>query len=184
LIEKFSLDNVGRSAGVFNPDKLLWLNEHYIKTGDPARLGGLVAELLEGQGVDVGSGPDMTSVIKTLQDRAKTLVEMAEGAHFYFVAPVAYDEEAAAKFLNNDQREILGLLIEYLGELTCFDVGNIEAAFKIIMEKCGLKLGKIGPTVRVALTGGTVSPGIYDVVAVLGREAVLTRLKKALASLS
>ncbi|MGD9020023.1 MAG: glutamate--tRNA ligase, partial [Desulfuromonadales bacterium] len=106
LIEKFSLENVGRSAGVFNPDKLLWLNEHYIKTGDPVRLGGLVAEILAGQGVDVTSGPDMTSVVKTLQDRAKTLVEMADGAKFYFVAPEAYDEDAATKFLTADMKDV------------------------------------------------------------------------------
>jgi glutamyl-tRNA synthetase len=183
LIEKFSLDNVGRSAGVFNPDKLLWLNEHYIKTGDPLRLGGLVAELLEGQGVTVNGGPDMTAVVKTLQDRAKTLVEMANAARFYFEAPTVYNDEAAAKFLNKEHRELLQLLIKQLGELKKFDVENIESAFKVIMEKCGLKLGKIGPTVRVALTGGTVSPGIYDVIAVLGQSAVMARLQKALASL-
>ncbi len=180
LIEKFNLDNVGRSAGVFNPDKLLWLNEHYIKTGEPERLGGLVAELLEGQGVTVNNGPDMTAVVKTLQDRAKTLVEMANGARFYFEAPVAYDEKAAAKFLNEEKRGVLELLIKHLGAQTDYTFENVEDAFKSIMEESGLKLGKIGPTVRVALTGGTVSPGIYDVVAVLGKDAVVTRLQKAL----
>ncbi len=183
LIEKFSLENVGRSAGVFNPDKLLWLNEHYIKIGDPERLGRLVAELLESQGVAVSAGPDMIEVVKTLQDRAKTLVEMAAGARFYFEAPTAYNEEAVAKFLNTEQRELLQLLIKQLGELTEFDVEDVEGAFKAVMQESGLKLGKIGPTVRVVLTGGTVSPGIYDVVAVLGQQAVVARLQKALASL-
>jgi glutamyl-tRNA synthetase len=183
LIEKFSLDNVGRSAGVFNPDKLLWLNEHYIKTGDPQRLAGLVAELLEGQGVDVENGPDMTAVVKTLQERAKTLVEMAEGARFYFVAPETYDEAAAAKFLTEDQRVLLELLIKHLGGLSSFSLEGVEAAFKALMEESGLKLGKIGPVVRVALTGGTVSPSIYDVVSVLGQDSVLKRLRKALATL-
>ena len=184
LIEKFSLDSVGRSAGVFNPDKLLWLNEHYIKTGDPQRLAGLVAELLEGQGVDIENGPDMAAVVKTLQERAKTLVEMAEGARFYFEAPESYDEAAAAKFLNEEKRAVLELLIKHLGALTNFTLEDVEFAFKSLMEESGLKLGKIGPTVRVALTGGTVSPSIYEVVSVLGQDIVLTRLKKALASLS
>jgi glutamyl-tRNA synthetase len=183
LIEKFSLDNVGRSAGVFNPEKLLWLNEHYIKTGDPQRLAGLVAELLEGQGVAHRDGPDMAAVVKTLQDRAKTLVEMAEGARFYFESPETYDAEAAAKFLNEEKRAVLELLIKHLGALTTFTLEDVEAAFKSLMQESGLKLGKIGPTVRVALTGGTVSPSIYDVVAVLGQDIVLARLKKALASL-
>lgn len=180
LIEKFSLDNVGRSAGVFNPDKLLWLNEHYIKTGDPQRLAGLVAELLEKQGVDIENGPDLTAVVKTLQDRAKTLVEMAEGAHFYFVAPETYEEAAAEKFLTLEQRPVLELLIKHLGSLSSFALADVESAFKALMEESGLKLGKIGPVVRIALTGGTVSPSIYDVVSVLGQDAVMARLNRAL----
>jgi glutamyl-tRNA synthetase len=180
LIEKFSLDNVGRSAGVFNPDKLLWLNEHYIKTGDQQRLAGLVAELLEKQGVEIENGPDLTAVVKTLQDRAKTLVEMAEGAHFYFVAPETYEEAAAEKFLTLEQRPVLELLIKHLGSLSSFALADVETAFKALMEESGLKLGKIGPVVRVALTGGTVSPSIYDLVSVLGQDAVMARLNKAL----
>ncbi len=183
LIEKFSLDNVGRSAGVFNPEKLLWLNEHYIKTGEPERLAGLVAEILAGQGVKTAGGPDMTAVVQTLQDRAKTLVEMAEGARFYFASPDSYEEEAAAKFLSADNREVLELLIKHLGSLSHFAFADVEGAFKAVMAESGLKLGKIGPTVRVALTGGTVSPSIYDVVAVLGQDAVIARLQKALASI-
>ena len=183
LIEKFSLENVGRSAGVFNPDKLLWLNEHYIKTGDPERLAVLVTEILAGQGVDTALGPDMPAVVKTLQDRAKTLVEMAEGAHFYFKAPDTYDEQAAAKFLASDKRDVLELTIKHLTGLADYSHDGVETAFKAVMEESGLKFGKIGPTVRVALVGGTVSPSIYDVVAVLGKDAVLARLQKALASL-
>jgi len=183
LIEKFSLENVGRSAGVFNPDKLLWLNEHYIKTGDPERLAVLVAEILAGQGVDTALGPDMPAVVKTLQDRAKTLVEMAEGAHFYFEAPDTYDEQAAAKFLASDKRDVIELTIKHLTGLADYSHDGVETAFKAVMEESGLKFGKIGPTVRVALVGGTVSPSIYDVVAVLGKDAVLARLQKALASL-
>ena len=183
LIEKFSLDNIGRSAGVFNPDKLLWLNEHYIKTGDPVRLGGLVAEILAGQGVDVRSGPNLTSVVKTLQDRAKTLVEMADGARFYFVAPESYDEQAATKFLTEDKRDLLELTFRHLEAIDDYSLDNVENAFQAVMQESGLKFGKIGPTVRVALVGGTVSPGLYDVVVVLGRDRVLSRLQKALASL-
>ena len=184
LVDKFSLDNVGRSAGVFNPDKLLWLNEHYIKTGDPQRLAGLVGEILEREGVAVDRGPDMAAVVRTLQERAKTLVEMAEGARFYFQAPATYDQEAAARFLTGEQRGVLDLLLRHLGALDNFTVENVEKAFKAVMEDSGLKLGKIGPTVRVALTGGTVSPSIYDVVAVLGKDAVMARLQRALASLA
>ena len=183
LIEKFSLDNVGRSAGVFNPEKLLWLNEHYIKNGDPVRLADLISEFLVKDGVDVNAGPDMVSVVKTLQDRAKTLLEMAEGAKFYFVAPEEYDEAAAAKFLTSDKKDVLEVCLKHLENLDDYSHDGVEAAFKKVMEESGLKFGKIGPSVRVALVGGTVSPSIYDVVSVLGKEEVLPRLKKALASL-
>ena len=72
------------------------------------------------------------------------------------------------------------LLVKHLGALSSFDLADVESAFKALMEESGLKLGKIGPVVRVALTGGTVSPGIYDVVSVLGQDTVMARLNKAL----
>ena len=143
----------------------------------------LVSEFLVKDGVDVKAGPDMASVIKTLQDRAKTLVEMAEGARFYFVAPETYDEDAKAKFLTSDKKDVLGICIKHLEALEDYSHDGVEIAFKNVMEESGLKFGKIGPSVRVALVGGTVSPSIYDVVSVLGKEEVLPRMKKALASL-
>ncbi|MEJ2700638.1 MAG: glutamate--tRNA ligase, partial [Desulfuromonadales bacterium] len=94
LIEKFSLENVGRSAGVFNPDKLLWLNAHYIKTGDPERLGDLLREYLAALGVDPEGGPALPAAVKTLQERSRTMVEMAQGAAFYFKKELEYDPEA------------------------------------------------------------------------------------------
>jgi glutamyl-tRNA synthetase len=126
----------------------------------------------------------MAAVITTLQDRAKTLVEMAEGASFYFVAPQEYDAAAKEKFLTADKQEVLEMCVKHLEQLNDYSHDGVEAAFKAVMEESGLKFGKIGPSVRVALVGGTVSPSIYDVVAVLGKEEVLVRLKKALASLS
>ena len=76
LIEKFSLENVGKSAGVFNPEKLLWLNAHYIKTGDIDRLAGLLKGHLLELGIDPNSGPDLVAVVRSLQERAQTLVEI------------------------------------------------------------------------------------------------------------
>ncbi|PLX90389.1 MAG: glutamate--tRNA ligase [Desulfuromonas sp.] len=184
LIEKFSLENVGRAAGVFNPDKLLWLNEHYIKTGDPRRLGQLLVGYLADLGVSTDQGPELEAVVKTLQDRAKTMVEMAEGAAFYYRAPETYDPKAAEKNLTDDKRPVLDLLIEELANVEDFCHDTIEQAFQKVMEQTGLKLGKIGPTVRVALTGGSTSPSIYDVIAVLGQQETLARLRKALTFLS
>ncbi|BCA79715.1 glutamate--tRNA ligase [Desulfuromonas sp. AOP6] len=180
LIAKFSLENVGRSAGVFNPEKLLWLNAHYIKTGDPVRLGHLVKEFLQKDGIDTSAGPDLAAVVKTLQDRSKTLIEMAQGAAFYFKSEVEFDQTAVEKFLTADKRPALEAVICHLAQINDWNESAIETAFNAVMEETGLKLGKIGPSVRVALVGGTTSPGIFDVLAVLGKETSLKRLQTAL----
>ena len=181
LIEKFSLEGVGRSAGVFNPEKLLWLNSHYIKTGDPVRLADLLSPFLAHQGVSVAGGPDLIEVVKSLQERSSTLVEMAEGAVFYYLDEVVYDETAKAKFITADQKTMLQTVAEVFSPQTEFDHNNIEMAFAKVMDKTGLKFGKIGQPLRVVLTGGTASPGIYDIVAILGRERALKRIERALA---
>ena len=180
LIEKFSLESVGRAAGVFNPDKLLWLNEHYIKTGDPQRLGGLLAEILTARGIALEGGPELPAVVRTLQDRAKTLLEMADGAEFYFRRPVSYDAEALERQVGPEQLAALGLLCDELAGVGAGDHMAVEAAFQKVLAATGLKLGKLGPAVRIALTGGTASPGIYDVVAVLGGPEAAARLRSAL----
>jgi glutamyl-tRNA synthetase len=180
LVEKFSIDSVGKAAGVFNPEKLLWLNAHYIKTGDPVRLGELLKEYLAVIGVDTANGPALPAVVKTLQERSHTLVEMAEGAAFYFKDEVVFDEKAVAKFLIAEKRPILETLIRCLDECMDWSHEGIAAAFKRVMDETGLKLGKIGPSVRVALVGGTTSPSIFEVVEVLGQEVSLKRLNAAL----
>lgn len=184
LIQKFNLENVGKSAGVFNPEKLIWLNEHYIKNGDPERLASLLKEILSEKKIDLESGPCLSEVVKTLQERSKTLVEMSEAASFYFCPPEGYDIEIASKFLTIDKKEPLELLINHIENCDVLTHDSVEAVFKEVLSMSGLKLGQIGPTVRVALTGGTVSPSIFEVMAVLGKERVLARLKKALASIA
>ena len=179
LIEKFTIEAVGKSAGVFNPDKLLWLNAHYIKSGDPQRLAGLLVPLLAERGVEPAVGPDLVAVVKTLQERARTLVELADGALFYYRSEVAYEAEAAAKFLTPVSGPLLAAFRKKLagwGELTA---GGIEHLFKEFCSEQGIKMGQIGPVVRVALCGGTASPAIYEVIAVLGRDETSLRLAKA-----
>jgi len=180
LIDKFSLESVGRAAGVFNPDKLLWLNEHYIKNGDPQRLGGLLAEILATRGIAVAGGPELAAVVRTLQDRAKTLLEMADGAEFYFRRPASYDAEAIERQVGPEQCIAVAQLCEQLDGLATADHAAIEGVFQQVLAATGLKLGKLGPAVRIALTGGTVSPSIYDVVTVLGCQETATRLRSAL----
>ncbi len=180
LIEKFSLDRVGRSAGVFNPEKLLWLNSHYIKTGDPEKLTELLKPFLEEKGIGIDHGPDLLAVVKSLQERSATLIEMADGAAFYYAEPVEYEEKAKNKFLQPEQKELFSLLLEKLSACTVFTEDQLESAFAEVMNITDLKFGKVAQPLRVALTGGVPSPGIYEVLQVLGQDTSLKRIKKAI----
>lgn len=180
LIQKFSIENVGRSAGVFNPDKLLWLNAHYIKNGDPVRLADLVTPFLKERGVDPSSGPELTAVVKTLQERAKTMLELADGAVFYYNSDFQYDEKGAAKFFTPETPALLEDLVARLDALEEFSMEGIEGLFKAICEEKGIKLGQIGPAVRLALSGTTASPGIYEMIHVLGKAESRKRLEKVI----
>ncbi len=180
LIEKFSLENVGRSAGVFNQEKLLWLNSHYIKTGDPDRLAELLKPFLEQKEINFADGPNLVEVVKSLQERSATLLEMAEGARFYFVDPVNYEEKAKKKFLVAEQAELFKTILEKLSGCDTFDKVQLELSFAEIMAETELKFGKVAQPLRVALTGGVPSPGIYEVLQVLGKERSLQRIEQAI----
>jgi len=179
LIEKFAIEDVGKSAGVFNPEKLIWLNAHYIKNGDPKRLAELLVPFLRERGVEQADKPELPAVVKTLQERARTMVEMSDGALFYYRDDFDYDPQAAEKFLKPETLPVYEAVIGKLETITDFSYHGIEAMFKDICTERGIKLGQIGPPVRVALCGGTTSPGIYDVVEVLGKEESVMRLKRA-----
>jgi glutamyl-tRNA synthetase len=179
LIEKFSLENVGKSAGIFNPDKLLALNADHIKAYAPERLAPLLKPFLTKEGYDVSRGPAVSDVVATLNTRSKTLTEMAGSARFYYENDIQYEEKAAKKFLTPESLDPLLTLTAELSALPDFDLNALEAAFKKVMDKTGLKLGKVAQPVRVALTGTTVSPGIFEVINVLGRKETLHRLTAA-----
>ena len=183
LIQKFSIENVGRSAGVFNTEKLLWLNAHYIKNGDVKRLAGLLVPFMKERGVDPEKGPELSAVVKTLLERAKTMLELADGALFYYQEELAYDEKGVAKFFNADTAGLLTLLVDKLSGVERLDAPSIEAVFKEICEEKGIKLGQIGPAVRLALSGSTASPGIYEMIEVLGLDETRTRIQRAIKQL-
>ncbi len=180
LIEKFTLDNIGRSSGIFDPEKLMSLNADHIKAAPPDKLAHHLLPFLHEKGFLAKEGNYLESIITTLNTRSKTLREMADGAGFYFQDTVSYDEKAAQKFLKTASLEPLKLLTKQLDDLDLFIEKNLENAFKTVMETTGHKLGKIAQPVRVALTGKTVSPGIFEIIEVLGKEHVIPRLKKAI----
>ncbi len=179
LIEKFSLENIGRSAGVFNPEKLTAINADHIQAATPAALAPHLLPFLRELGYEAEDDAYLHGVIETLQPRSKTLREMADMSGFYYRDITNYDEKAAQKFFTPAALGPMEQLISRLESLEAFDQEHLEAAFLSVMEATGLKLGKIAQPVRLALTGVTVSPGIFEIIAVLGRERTLSRLSAA-----
>jgi glutamyl-tRNA synthetase len=180
MIQKFDINNVGRSASVFNTEKLLWLNAHYIKNGDPERLADLLLPHLSAREVATLGGPDLMAVVKTLQERAQTLEEMAERAVFYYNPPVSYDDAALAKFNKEQLLAVFAAVTEKLSSAPADDVAGIDALFKEVCAENGWKMGQVGQPVRIALSGGTQAPGIGEIVVTLGVEETIRRIQKAL----
>lgn len=184
LIEKFSLENVGKSAAVFNPEKLLWLNSQYIMNTDAEKLAQMVMPFLvregitsEGQLVDLKW---MSKAVTTFRERAKTLAELARLLRYYIVEYVEYDEKAKTKFLNEKSRDLLIELKDNLETLKDFSASELDKTFRSIIEKHNIKLGALAQPVRVAITGGTESPGIFEVLEIVGKGKVIKRLDRAI----
>jgi len=183
LVKKFSLENVGKSAAVFNMEKLQWLNGVYLRQEKPETLAGLLLPILEKKGLRPRSPEWLVEVIKTLQERSKTLVEMGEAAEFYFRSDFAVDEKAARKHLTPAIKEPLEELIAKLESAPEPDEKSLEEMFKEIITARGIKLGALAQAVRVALTGRAVSPGIYEVLKIVGKDEALKRIRKAIENL-
>ena len=181
LIEKFSLESVGKSAGVFNPEKFLWVNSYYLKERSLSQLAEDVIPYIVAKGYPVPQDKSwLEKMVKTLRERSKTLVELVDSATFYLTDDISIDEKAAKKFLTSQIRGPIAKLIQQLTGLDNFTEANIEQAFSTVLQEMGLSIGELAQPVRVALTGSTVSPGIHEVIAVLGKERTLRRLSSAL----
>ncbi|MCF8025043.1 MAG: glutamate--tRNA ligase [Desulfobacteraceae bacterium] len=179
LIEKFDLEHIGRSAGVFNQEKLLALNAEHIRNASGQDLASHLIPFLRNLGIEAEEGEYLYDVIKTLKPRSKTFVEMAEGAEFYFKAPESYEEKGVKKFFKPGLIEPLRRLVKILENTELFEEKQLESAFMQVMEEHNLKFGKIAQPVRLALSGKTVSPGIFEMIEVLGRGETVARLNRA-----
>ena len=122
----------------------------------------------------------LEKMIATLRERAKTLTELVDSASYYLTDEIAFDEKAAKKFLTQDAAAPIESLVQKLSALGDFNEAAIEQAFTGTLNEHALQMGELAQPVRVALTGSTVSPGIHDVIAVLGKERTVRRLQKAL----
>lgn len=181
LIEKFDLSKLSRSAAAFDPEKLLWLNAHWIKEADPARLAELLRPFLAARGLTDVDGELLVAVIPQYQTRAKTLVEMAQGAAFFFTPDEAleYDGAATAKFLTPESKALLAELRSSFAEAADFSVSGIESLLTGFLDSKGVKFKVLAQPLRVALTGKTMSPGLYETISLLGKARTLSRLDRA-----
>lgn len=180
MIRLFEIGGVNKAPSAVNPDKLVWLNQHYLKTLEPAAVARHLAWHLERLGLDPAAGPPLEEVVLAQRERAKTLQEMARNSAFLFREPEGYDEKAAAKHLGAGQQPTLKALREALAALDPWTAEAVHTAVAAVAEGAGLKLGKVAQPLRVALTGGTVSPPIDATVYLLGRERTLARIDRAL----
>lgn len=180
LIHAFTVEAVGKSAAIFNPEKLLWLNQHYIKEYHTERLTREMMPFWQTTGADTSDHNFLTHVVADMKARAKTLVELAESSRFYFDENIDYDDEAANKFLKPEFAHHLTTVAEGIPDLHDYTKTGIENFLRKMAEERGIHLKIIAQPLRVALTGKTVSPGIDDIMVTLGRERVVKRINSAL----
>lgn len=179
LIKLFDITGINKAPAAFNTEKLLWLNQHYIKTCDPEYVAKELKWHMEKLGIDVTGGPALTEVVKAQAERAKTLREMAEKSR-YFYADVEFNDEAVKKNLTQEVKPILTAMRDGLANLTEWNKEAIHQVIVTIAEQFALKLGKIAQPLRVAVTGDTISPSIDVTLFLIGKDRVITRLNTAL----
>jgi glutamyl-tRNA synthetase len=180
MIELFDIDAVNKAASTFNTEKLLWLNQHYVKSSDPARIAHLLSPHMGKLDIDPSEGPDLVDVVRAQQERAKTLVEMAEISAFIYKEFEEYDEKAAKKNLRPVAREPLEKCLEALKDLEEWTRENLHKLVEDVSEALELKMGKVAQPLRVAVVGRAASPGIDDTLYLVGKEACLRRIERAL----
>lgn len=184
LIEKFSLEGVAKTAAVFNPEKLLWLNSQYIMSTPTEKLVDLVMPFLIKEGLIKEDAlldrKWLTKAVESYKQRAKTLEELARSMRYYFTEDVEFDEKAKDKFINEKTLPYLRDIKEGIEGLEDFTEEALEGLFKYVMEKHQTKLRHIAQPVRVALTGSTASPGIFEVIEIIGKDRTLRRLQRAI----
>jgi glutamyl-tRNA synthetase len=181
MIERFGLASVQKSPARFDIEKLNWLNQHYIKAADARMLGDALARELTRLGVDVADSATLVPIVEALRERATTLVEMAEQARVYVADLQGYDPKGAAKYLTPAASDLLGQVRAGLARLDEWTVESTQRVVEDVAQTSGAGMGKVAQPVRVAVTGGTASPGIGVTLRILGRQRTLERLDRAVA---
>lgn len=184
MVTEFDIARVQKGAATFDPDKLAWVNFEHLRAADPARVAPELAWHLEQKGVTPTGEPSLETVVSVLQDRAKTLVEMAEKSLFLYREVESYDEKAVKKHFKAPANERLSEIRTALADLDDWNLEALDAAVRGVAESAEVGMGKVAQPIRVALTGVPVSPPIDHTLWLLGRERTLARLDAAIQFLS
>lgn len=176
MIRYFDIKRLGKSASVFNPSKLLWLNAVYIKNRVPSVLAGEVLPFISALlGTTVKIDEKFVEMVKTVQQRAKTLKEMADQMRFYFEIPSDYEEKGVKKYCSNI--DLLNKIMLLMKDVQ-WNESELKEITQNVMDEFQLKMLKIAQPIRIALTGKTVSPGIYEMLLILGKKESLKRMER------
>ncbi|MGB5854766.1 MAG: glutamate--tRNA ligase [Oceanisphaera sp.] len=181
MVELFSLDAIGKSASAFNTDKLLWLNQHYMKTSPATEVAEYLVWHMQDQSIDTVHGPALADVVSLYAERCHTLKEMAEQSRYLFEDFSEFEANAAKKHLRPVAAEPLALVRSKLAELNTWQAEAIHEQINAAAAELELGMGKVGMPLRVAVTGTGQSPGIDGVIALLSKEQTLARIDMALA---
>jgi glutamyl-tRNA synthetase len=180
MIELFDLKDCNRAASGFNTDKLIWVNQHYMKTLAPSYVAKHLAWHMEDQGINIENGPSLTEIVKIQADRVKTLKEMAQISRYFYQDFTELDATAVKKHLRPVVKEPLTLVKAKLAVLTQWSPENIHTAINNTATELEVGMGKVGMPLRVAATGGGNSPSLDITLALLDKDKVLHRIDQAL----
>ena len=172
----FDLDHLSKSPAQFNPEKLAWLNNHYIKAADNERLAALARPLLERDGADFNGAPPLAAVIGLMKERAATVVELADAAMLFYRQPRP-DAALLTQHLSDAVRPALAEYAEKLATVA-WDKGALSAMLKEVLAAHKLKMPQLAMPLRLLLTGQLQTPSIDAVVELFGRDVALERLRK------
>lgn len=177
MIAYFDLQHVSRGASAFSYDKLNWLNQHYQKSDPPEQVAQALAWHFEQRGIDVQHGPSLKDLVSIQAERCKNLVEMCEKSLYFYQDEVVYDSDAVAKHLTTEARELLKSLYDHLAKIDNWQPDVLQTCVNDFAVAQNKGLGKVAQPLRVAITGGTMSPSIDMTLTLLGKKKVLERLQ-------
>lgn len=183
MINLFDIHSINVAPTALNPEKLLWLNQHYLKTEPEAEIAPLFVEHLVKLGLEPTNGPDPKEVVVAQRERCKTLVEMAEKSRFFYADEVEMEGDLARKHFNKEAVHAMHVLVGKLKLLSEWTKGSIHDVMSAVVEELAIKLGLIAQPVRIAVTGGTMSPSIDVTLYLLGKERSIQRLEDALSQM-